>query len=229
MATSTPSPSGDRVRTLRGRQGLTQADLARKADISPTTIANMETGGRHVRPATVRRVARALGVSPADLFDVDEVAAVPKTETPHERPSELTEGDPSLAEPRILVRSWEVILEDLAARYQEAFADIRDAELNVFPNKVIDVAILVGSNLRLLSREVDEVREAPGVNAAVEKILNVQASVERIIEQKPSPMDDAHTREIVIFNAARDAAASLSGKESEDERLSSFSRAHNAN
>lgn len=78
MPMSTPTPSGDRVRALRGRQGLTQAELARKADISPTTVATMETGERHVRPATVRRIARALGVSPAELFDADEVLTDPK-------------------------------------------------------------------------------------------------------------------------------------------------------
>lgn len=223
MTTSTPSPNGDRVRTLRGRQGLTQVDLAKLADISPTTIATMETGERHVRPATVRRIARALGVSPTELFDADEVTAAPKIQPPRKRPVEPTAGIPSSGEWPASVRSWEVILEDLAARYREAFEEIRDAEPDVFPNEVIDVAVLAGHHLRLLSREVNEIKDAPGVVAAVQKIRDESASVERMIEQKPRPTDDAHAEHMDAFRAARGAAAYLTSMEEEDERASSAS------
>ncbi len=174
------------------------------------------------------KIGRAWRISPAALEALLESHSSPKAMTLRERRSGPTAGDSSFEETRTLVWAWEVILEDLLRRYQEAFEEIRDAEPEIFPNEVINVAVLVASHRRLLSREADEVKEAPGVNAAVEKICNVQASVERIIEQKPFPRDEAHAEQIARFNAARGAEASPSMEELEDEPQSGDDRAYNA-
>jgi transcriptional regulator with XRE-family HTH domain len=199
MTTSTPSPSGDRVRMLRGHQGLTQTDLASKAGISPTTIATMETGERRVRPATVRRIARALGVSPAELFDADEVAATPKNQPLREGHSEPTAGDSSFGEPYPSVRYWRIKLEALAKYYQEAEKELRNSDLSVCPDEAIDAEIWASYELPSLRREEDEVREDPDVIAAVEKIQSARASVERMLNQRFEALDDAHAQEINRF------------------------------
>lgn len=54
---------GDRVRKLRREQGLSQHELARKADVRRPTISELESGKQHgVTVDTAKRLARALGV-----------------------------------------------------------------------------------------------------------------------------------------------------------------------
>ena len=53
------------VRTLREEQLLTKAELARKAGISPLTLARIENGCP-CRVDTKRKIILALGLKPAD-------------------------------------------------------------------------------------------------------------------------------------------------------------------
>ena len=80
---------GERIATLREEQALTQADLAERARISPSTLSQIESG-RVPRPhvGTVRKIARSLGVEPQDLWRTRE-PAVPLGET-------LVEGRPRI-------------------------------------------------------------------------------------------------------------------------------------
>ena len=73
---------GERIAVLREEQALTQADLAEVARISPSTLSQIESG-RVPRPhvGTVRKIARALGVEPAELRRAKE-PAVPLAEAP---------------------------------------------------------------------------------------------------------------------------------------------------
>lgn len=66
---STTSESfGQRLRYLRLRQALSQAELAERAGISRITIIKLEADARRdAWPQTVRKLARALGVRPAEL------------------------------------------------------------------------------------------------------------------------------------------------------------------
>lgn len=59
---------GDRVRTLRKAQRLTQEKLAEKAFLHRTYLASLEAGNRNVAIVNVVYLARALGVTPGDLF-----------------------------------------------------------------------------------------------------------------------------------------------------------------
>ncbi len=56
------------LRTHRERQALTQRELAALATMTQATIARLE-GGHDARPTTIRKLARALKVRPADLLD----------------------------------------------------------------------------------------------------------------------------------------------------------------
>ena len=62
---STPLPA---LRRLRREAGLSQRELAGKAGVSPGTVYRLENGLRGAYPATLRKLAAALGVSPADLM-----------------------------------------------------------------------------------------------------------------------------------------------------------------
>ena len=66
-----PHFSGAKLRELRLRQALSQYDLARRAGVHVRTILEAELGRRTPQPSTVRVLARALGVEPADLLEFD--------------------------------------------------------------------------------------------------------------------------------------------------------------
>lgn len=57
-----------KLRRLRERAALTQAELAAKAGLTRLSIIRIEAG-QPARPTTTRRLARALGVKPNDLMD----------------------------------------------------------------------------------------------------------------------------------------------------------------
>ncbi|HUY34191.1 MAG TPA: helix-turn-helix transcriptional regulator [Pirellulales bacterium] len=63
---------GARVRTLREKAGLSQEALADKAHIHRTYIGGVERGERNLGLKNVLRIATALGVPPAKLFEGPE-------------------------------------------------------------------------------------------------------------------------------------------------------------
>lgn len=60
---------GSNLRAIRGRVGLSQEELSKRADVREATISGIENG-QVVRPqaGTIYRLAKALGVTVADLF-----------------------------------------------------------------------------------------------------------------------------------------------------------------
>ncbi len=67
---------GKRLQEIRTDAGLTQSGLARALNTSQSAISQMERGEREPSFEMLRRLARALGVSPAHLIgkDVDELS-----------------------------------------------------------------------------------------------------------------------------------------------------------
>lgn len=59
---------GQRVRKLRTLAGLTQADLAESANLSPEFVSRVERGVKAPSLVILDRVARALGVTLAELL-----------------------------------------------------------------------------------------------------------------------------------------------------------------
>lgn len=57
----------DKLVELRVNQGLTQRELARRAGVSNTSLWKIERGGG-ATPPTLKKLADALGVKPADLL-----------------------------------------------------------------------------------------------------------------------------------------------------------------
>lgn len=62
---------GSRVRVERERRRLTQKELGELADLDRTYIGGVERGERNVCLLTLLRIARALGMSAADLLEGD--------------------------------------------------------------------------------------------------------------------------------------------------------------
>lgn len=60
-------PSPDCIRRLRTDQGLSKAEVARRADLTWKSYHAIETGGDSL-VSTLRRIADALGVGIAELL-----------------------------------------------------------------------------------------------------------------------------------------------------------------
>ena len=58
---------GDRLKDLRIERALTQEELATKAGMGKNTVNRMERNITEPRPSTLRKLAQALEVSPAEL------------------------------------------------------------------------------------------------------------------------------------------------------------------
>ena len=65
-----PRISGEKLREVRDRRLLSQRELAEKAGLSPTTILKLEDDRvKEPHPRTIRKLAGALGVDPAELVE----------------------------------------------------------------------------------------------------------------------------------------------------------------
>lgn len=55
--------TGQKLKAIRALRGVTQAELADLAGVSPTAIAEYERGKRDLRADTIRKLCDALGVT----------------------------------------------------------------------------------------------------------------------------------------------------------------------
>jgi transcriptional regulator with XRE-family HTH domain len=58
---------GERLKKARTRKLLTQEELAEKAGVSPSTIVNIERDQAEPHISTMRKLAKALEIDPAEL------------------------------------------------------------------------------------------------------------------------------------------------------------------
>ena len=63
----------ENVRRLRAEHFLSQSELAAKAGVTKITIVRVERGDYLPHPRTLRRIAEALGVQPAELIPPDQL------------------------------------------------------------------------------------------------------------------------------------------------------------
>lgn len=59
---------GTRIKTARQTLGLSQSDLAQRAQVSQPTVANWENGSHAPRHAALTKIADALNATPASLL-----------------------------------------------------------------------------------------------------------------------------------------------------------------
>lgn len=62
------SPVAENVAALIRSQGLVQASVAKRAGFTPWELSAMLNGRRQIHACDIAGIARALGVSPGDLF-----------------------------------------------------------------------------------------------------------------------------------------------------------------
>lgn len=60
---------GEKVREIRKRRMLTQDELGKRSGVGVTTIVRIERNQVEPQGRTIRRLADALGVEPADLLE----------------------------------------------------------------------------------------------------------------------------------------------------------------
>jgi transcriptional regulator with XRE-family HTH domain len=65
----TPGPIAVKLRDLREQRGLTPKEAAELADVSHSTLIRLESGERPPYMPTVTKLARAYGVSLAELVE----------------------------------------------------------------------------------------------------------------------------------------------------------------
>lgn len=71
-----PQPAlGAAIRRLRTEAGLSQEELAHRADLHPTWISHLETGRRNPSWSTMERIAEALGVKLSEIAAYAEGSA----------------------------------------------------------------------------------------------------------------------------------------------------------
>lgn len=58
---------GKKIYSYRSIAGLTQAALAKKAKVSPNTVARLERGEHRASSLTIEKLARALDVAVSDI------------------------------------------------------------------------------------------------------------------------------------------------------------------
>ena len=59
---------GEKLREVRTRRLLTQVELAEKAGVSQSTIANIERDNAEPQFRTIRKLAKALDIEPTELL-----------------------------------------------------------------------------------------------------------------------------------------------------------------
>lgn len=72
---------GKRLKSLRIKRGLTQEELAEKADMTPKTIRFIESGKNWPRIENVVSLAEALEVDPQQLLPTNEEGGEPKLQS----------------------------------------------------------------------------------------------------------------------------------------------------
>ena len=60
---------GDKLREVRTKRLLTQDELADKAGVSQSTIANIERNNAEPQFRTIRKLAKALDIDPTELLE----------------------------------------------------------------------------------------------------------------------------------------------------------------
>jgi transcriptional regulator with XRE-family HTH domain len=62
-----PHVDGEKLTELREARFLSHRELAKRAGVSPQTVLNLEAGKTEAQRRSIRKLAEALGVDPADL------------------------------------------------------------------------------------------------------------------------------------------------------------------
>jgi transcriptional regulator with XRE-family HTH domain len=74
---STIPPVGQRIREVRLDRGITLRGLARAVGVSPSLVSQIETGKSQPSVSTLYAITKALDISVEDVFDIEDGAGFP--------------------------------------------------------------------------------------------------------------------------------------------------------
>jgi DNA-binding XRE family transcriptional regulator len=89
---------GQRIRSLRASRGLSQDELAEKADLSPKHLGKMERGTVNASIDCVTSIAKALGMPVRDIL-----------ETEHERSREELLAELAVYLPELTLKDMQIV------------------------------------------------------------------------------------------------------------------------
>jgi transcriptional regulator with XRE-family HTH domain len=64
----------DKLRAIRAMRGMSQAELAHRAGVSPVSISTFESGASDMRASTIVKLCEALGVKVTYTVDGTEIS-----------------------------------------------------------------------------------------------------------------------------------------------------------
>src|SRR5215212_6523353 len=126
---------GERLAELREQKALTLHDLEELSGVGADGISKIENGHRKPRPATLRKLARALGVEVEDFF---REPTVPLAEAPREAWSSRNDAVYEEAieifnqrhyGPSIIAQGWDRLTERWTQRLKKGDFDQRELEI----------------------------------------------------------------------------------------------------
>jgi transcriptional regulator with XRE-family HTH domain len=71
---------GNTLYKIRKNKGLTQANVAEKAELSDRTYADIERGSVNMRIETLLKICHALGITPNDILTIEQPPIVTEAE-----------------------------------------------------------------------------------------------------------------------------------------------------
>jgi transcriptional regulator with XRE-family HTH domain len=178
-------PISHNVRYFRKLRGMTQAELAKAAGTTQYTVSEIELAHREPHPATLRKLASALGVRVADFYGEAEV---PKVSAPPSQERLFNNGGPEdAAQSEALQEALAVLFQGLARRGQgiieqslrEGPSEALSRELTEYYAETAAVHRIKGRR-DIFGRDSDEVAEAEAAYQEVED--RIQAMLRQDID-----------------------------------------------
>lgn len=103
---------GSRMKAARVKKMWSQFDLAKRADVNPSTISNLETGKQMPRAGTLARILRVLGMS----YEEAMIGTDPSVDKVEEDVGDFLARNPgAIKDPRLVKE----VLRNLLAEFTE--------------------------------------------------------------------------------------------------------------
>jgi transcriptional regulator with XRE-family HTH domain len=189
----------ERLRRLRTEQGLSQARLAARAELDPSTVNQIERGARAPTTATLHKLAEALGVGLAKLLE-DEA---PKADAPPS-PAQIEARN---EERRELYHFLKSLLDNAATRGEIFEEELKNWDPS-YEWPIGDVAMFATDwagldylyeKLVSLGQDTDE-----KVNKAKARIDEVKNRISELVSRHPGRVLDAsQKRSLELFRSRR--------------------------
>ena len=88
---------GNRLFSIRKRMGLTQAEVAEKAELSTRTYADIERGSVNMRIETVLKICNVLHITPDEILTTEDSPVSAKQQELWERLNDCSPKDKETA------------------------------------------------------------------------------------------------------------------------------------